>query len=103
MWNDVYDVEQGDGFSLPRIQGIDNAHWLAVRSFLQRAYFELMWIFQEIIAAREIVVVCGPHELNWEDISNLSLAFKIPTSSPMSRMVRAAKTVARLANPLFRR
>jgi hypothetical protein len=39
----------------------------AVKSFCYRAYWERLWIIQEIVLATNIVVQCGHHQTSWND------------------------------------
>lgn len=36
--------------------------------FTMRSYFTRSWIVQEILLARQIVVKCGPHSIDWGDL-----------------------------------
>ena len=42
-----------------------HAGWSAVKSLLQRPWFERVWTFQEIVLARRAVVHCGAKSLGW--------------------------------------
>ncbi|KAK4442529.1 heterokaryon incompatibility protein-domain-containing protein [Podospora aff. communis PSN243] len=55
-------VEQKD---LPRVHAIDDDSWRAVAELSTREYWQRLWVWQEVIAAR---VVCGGHILAWEDV-----------------------------------
>lgn len=46
--------------------------WHAVANFFERNWFERAWIIQEITFARKSLVLCGPHILKWDDITNVS-------------------------------
>jgi hypothetical protein len=63
-------------------------HWFYVRNFLQRAYFQRMWIFQEVILAQKIIVTCGKRVMNWEDVRDISQAFSSFGTDIMTRYSR---------------
>jgi hypothetical protein len=39
--------------------------WDSVRALLTRPWFFRVWTFQEIVLAKEALLVCGPYELSW--------------------------------------
>ncbi|KAL9012726.1 MAG: hypothetical protein Q9173_002516 [Seirophora scorigena] len=40
-------------------------------SFLERAWFQRAWTFQEIVLARQVDVVCGTRYIDWDRLENL--------------------------------
>jgi hypothetical protein len=44
--------------------------WLSLTAFFQRSWFKRAWIVQELIFARNAVVVCGDYVLPWATIGN---------------------------------
>ncbi|CAO2649165.1 Nn.00g101140.m01.CDS01 [Neocucurbitaria sp. VM-36] len=46
--------------------------WRSVARLFQRKYFTRVWIIQEIILARKIIVLCGRHSVDWEDLASVS-------------------------------
>ncbi|KAL8957075.1 MAG: hypothetical protein Q9193_005558 [Seirophora villosa] len=40
-------------------------------SFLERAWFQRAWTFQEIVLARQVDVVCGTRYIDWDQLENL--------------------------------
>lgn len=46
------------------------------RTFLDRAYWSRLWIIQEIMLARQILLSCGHDELPWAYLERLCLTFK---------------------------
>ncbi|KAH8587428.1 heterokaryon incompatibility protein-domain-containing protein [Bisporella sp. PMI_857] len=39
---------------------------LAIQLFLEREYFFRMWIVQEVVAAREVIILCGPLSIDFD-------------------------------------
>ncbi|OCK97213.1 uncharacterized protein K441DRAFT_606117, partial [Cenococcum geophilum 1.58] len=52
--------------------GMQFDHWIGCSKFFSRSYFERMWIFQEIVVAKEITAVCGAFKIPWEDLTDLA-------------------------------
>ena len=48
--------------------------WMDLLAFFNRPYFGRIWVVQEIVLSRSVVLVCGKHELAWDLLSN-TLAF----------------------------
>jgi hypothetical protein len=44
-------------------------HWLAWLAFMHRPYFNRAWIVQEIVAAKDILLICGSRVFPWSTIS----------------------------------
>ncbi|ETI29141.1 hypothetical protein G647_01594 [Cladophialophora carrionii CBS 160.54] len=44
-------------------------HWLALVAFLCRPFSERVWIIQEMVAAKEIFLICGTRVYTWETVS----------------------------------
>ncbi|KAF9872289.1 hypothetical protein CkaCkLH20_10116 [Colletotrichum karsti] len=42
--------------------------WAALRAFWRRAWFRRVWVIQEFVNATEIVVLCGPREVDWRKL-----------------------------------
>lgn len=94
-WNESFEE-----FPAPEhIQNLGFEHWFAVRNFLQRPYFQRMWIFQELIVAKEIVITCGKHILDWNDVRNISQAFSTFGCDIMTRYSRAGFWAAESNSP----
>ena len=43
----------------------------AICSLCERAYWERVWVFQELRHARLIVLICGDQSLSWDRFKNL--------------------------------
>ncbi|KAM7204852.1 heterokaryon incompatibility protein 6, OR allele [Rhypophila sp. PSN 637] len=54
------------------VADIPSAEWLALGEFLARPYFKRVWIVQEIAMAQHLVVLCGKHAINWDDLVHCS-------------------------------
>ena len=52
--------------------GMQLGHWIGRSKFFGRSYFERMWIFQEIVVAKEITAVCGAFKIPWEGLTDLA-------------------------------
>jgi Heterokaryon incompatibility protein (HET) len=52
------------------------SHWEDVARLCQRPYWERLWVTQEIILAKKIVVHCGNSTLPWEPLSVTLRAFR---------------------------
>jgi hypothetical protein len=63
-------------------------HWFYVRNFLQRSYFERMWIFQEIVLAKTLVIVCGSETMDLTDLRDISHAYSAFGIDIMTRYCR---------------
>jgi hypothetical protein len=42
--------------------------WAAIAKFFDRPYWQRMWIFQETVVARELVIYCGDERMSFHDI-----------------------------------
>jgi hypothetical protein len=52
-----------------------NRAWNAIRKFFARPYWERMWIFQEAVVAREVVILCGDERMCIDNIVLVSSLF----------------------------
>ena len=55
--------------------------WLAARRFFARPYWKRTWIFQEIVFARQIIILCGRNQLSWDELGRAQIAW-VQLSSP---------------------
>ncbi|KAK0260916.1 hypothetical protein LTS09_004692 [Friedmanniomyces endolithicus] len=64
---------------------------LAVARLCQRAYWTRLWIFQELMLAKSVTILCGGSCVDWIDFCNVMAAEnRIPdTSSPRNRDYQA--------------
>ncbi|KAK4461530.1 heterokaryon incompatibility protein-domain-containing protein [Cladorrhinum samala] len=42
-----------------------NSGWLDLLALISRPWFSRVWIIQEVVMGKEVVVHCGPHTLDW--------------------------------------
>ncbi|KAI1774158.1 hypothetical protein F4818DRAFT_74872 [Hypoxylon cercidicola] len=40
--------------------------WVSISRLLNRRWFTRMWIVQEVVLARKLIIVCGKHRLSWD-------------------------------------
>ena len=79
-----------------------SSQWTDVQAFLERDWFSRVWILQEVVLAKSVLIQCGDHTLSWGALDILgSLLIKRPKNdvSPirdlgefMLQMVRARVT-----------
>ncbi|KAK1596663.1 heterokaryon incompatibility protein-domain-containing protein [Colletotrichum navitas] len=50
----------------------DPASWNAVRRLFRRTYFHRVWIIQEVVLAKNAIVLCGSHATSWGHLEALS-------------------------------
>jgi hypothetical protein len=51
-------------------------HWLALGQLLGRAWWQRIWVVQEIVMARKAFVVCGRWAAEWDQIERATAVFK---------------------------
>lgn len=57
-------------FGLPFIR---SARWTAFAQLFARPYFRRMWVVQEVALGSKVIVYCGSHSVNWEDLAKSGL------------------------------
>jgi len=55
-------------FNLIKDTAFDN-HWVALRALLYRPYWRRLWVCQELLYAKEAVVLCGSKHMDWQMFS----------------------------------
>ncbi|KAF9874732.1 ankyrin and het domain protein [Colletotrichum karsti] len=75
----VPDAPTGAEAELP-LEG--DKKWLAVSRFWNRAWFKRVWIVQEFILARDVVMICGDKSVNWAQLWPATIALEEPESPP---------------------
>lgn len=70
----------------------DDKRWKAVSEFFERPWFVRSWIIQEIILAKDLLVVCGSQTILWQDLYE----------AVRNCQEHAKKSVGALNVPLFR-
>ncbi|VUC31139.1 unnamed protein product [Clonostachys rosea] len=55
---------------------------LALRDIVERPYWSRVWTFQEIVLAKNVLVLCGSYELPWRDLGMLGMVCRIIRNAP---------------------
>jgi hypothetical protein len=42
--------------------------WWSIQNLLEREWFSRVWVIQEVVLAKELKLICGNYEVDWEDI-----------------------------------
>lgn len=66
-------IEAGKTFSFPNIEA---GEWRDYAAFLQRKWFERIWVLQEKVFAKNTEVFVGPHRLSWNYIIEAASVLK---------------------------
>lgn len=66
-------IEAGKTFSFPSIEA---GEWRDYAAFLQRKWFERIWVLQEKVFAKNTEVFVGPHKLSWSYIIEAASVLK---------------------------
>lgn len=66
-------IEAGKTFSFPNIEA---GEWRDYAAFLQRKWFERIWVLQEKVFAKKTEVFVGPHKLSWNYIIEAASVLK---------------------------
>lgn len=66
-------IEAGKTFSFPNIEA---GEWRDYAAFLQRKWFERIWVLQEKVFAKNTEVFVGPHKLSWNYIIEAASVLK---------------------------
>ena len=48
---------------------LHSPRWRALREFLKRPWFRRIWVYQEVVLARRIQMVCGPLSVDFQDFA----------------------------------
>ncbi|KXH45136.1 hypothetical protein CSIM01_01265 [Colletotrichum simmondsii] len=75
----IPDAPTGAGAELPPV-GADK--WLSVSRFWNRAWFRRVWIVQEFILARDVMMICGDKTVNWSQLWPGTIALEEPENPP---------------------
>jgi hypothetical protein len=65
-------IIQAHMFPALGVEDADHPVWFALETLLARPWFSRLWVFQESILAKEIIVGCGSEWLNWKILLNLA-------------------------------
>ncbi|KUI52702.1 Heterokaryon incompatibility protein 6, OR allele [Cytospora mali] len=66
------DDEPGPAAAAHLVRAIPDDGWQALAGLLSRPYFKRAWIVQEVALARRLLVLCGDHVIDWEDLAATS-------------------------------
>ncbi|TQN67654.1 Heterokaryon incompatibility protein 6, OR allele [Colletotrichum shisoi] len=56
--------------------------WMAVSRFWNRPWFRRVWVVQEFILARDVLMICGDEAVNWAKLWPATVALEEPESPP---------------------
>ncbi|KAI1462665.1 HET-domain-containing protein [Annulohypoxylon moriforme] len=95
-------VKRWDGLSngdlLPiNSQACKNKYWEALISLFERTWFTRVWVVQELVLARETLVLCGGYKFDWDKMVSISKFLAEGTSANMCKTQRSFKKPAKLA------
>ena len=66
--------------------------WIHVSALLQRPYFTRLWVIQELVNARDALVLYGKRSVQWEDLGRIVVFIsKLHESVAYSRVQEAYK------------
>lgn len=63
--------------------------WVSAVRIFQRTYFTRAWVIQEVVLAKKVTALCGPHELDWWRVIEKSSHF-FSTTGWGARIARSA-------------
>lgn len=46
--------------------------WAASASLFKREFFQRVWVIQEVVLGREVIVKCGSHSASWDNLATVS-------------------------------
>ncbi|EFQ32139.1 hypothetical protein CGRA01v4_08245 [Colletotrichum graminicola] len=56
--------------------------WMAVSRFWNRPWFRRVWVVQEFILARDVLMICGDKTVSWSQLWPATVALEEPESPP---------------------
>ncbi|CAD6443261.1 dc0e4bd3-7b3f-4045-a324-502171746c43 [Sclerotinia trifoliorum] len=65
----ITDLEDWDVYPKMGIEEVESWKWLEYAAFLQRTWFNRIWVVQEAFLPGKIVVICGSDIIKWADIT----------------------------------
>ncbi|KAK0646909.1 heterokaryon incompatibility protein-domain-containing protein [Cercophora newfieldiana] len=60
-------------------------YWIALENLLARDYWSRVWVTQELLLARNVVLVCGTDADNWSALSSVLALLDAPISSDVKQ------------------
>ncbi|KAK4198557.1 heterokaryon incompatibility protein-domain-containing protein [Triangularia verruculosa] len=77
------------------MHGIEGTPWLSLLGLISRPRFSRVWIVQEVVMAKHVLVQCGPHQVPWAHLfscaSFFSAKFHLIMSLVKSDIVRSGQ------------
>jgi hypothetical protein len=52
--------------------------WRALADLLRRPWFRRVWVIQEVLMGRNVLMICGEHKASWEDFSYVAQQINSP-------------------------
>ncbi|KAK1988792.1 heterokaryon incompatibility protein-domain-containing protein [Colletotrichum cereale] len=93
----VPDAPAGAEAALPP-QGDDR--WMAVSRFWNRPWFRRVWVVQEFILARDVLMICGDKAVSWSRLWPATVALEEPESPPWPLVDAAGEEIRGAADLL---
>ena len=62
-------------FEGPGLPPMSDKVWESVKNFFDRAWFSRLWVVQEFVLARDVVLVCGHHRPDWRHLLAIGCAY----------------------------
>jgi hypothetical protein len=50
------------------IPPVNDDVWWSIQNLFEREWFSRVWVIQEVVLAKELKLICGNYEVDWEDI-----------------------------------
>ncbi|OHE97350.1 hypothetical protein CORC01_07405 [Colletotrichum orchidophilum] len=75
----IPDAPTGAEAELPPV---GDQKWLNVSRFWNRSWFRRVWIVQEFILARDVMMICGDRTVNWSQLWPGTIALEEPENPP---------------------
>ncbi|KAH7399670.1 hypothetical protein BKA66DRAFT_437202 [Pyrenochaeta sp. MPI-SDFR-AT-0127] len=47
---------------------VNDEIWWSIQNLFDREWFSRIWVIQEVVLAKELKLICGDYEVDWEDI-----------------------------------
>jgi Heterokaryon incompatibility protein (HET) len=67
-----YDPTAVESFGSMGLQQVSMAAWRPLVSFLRRSWFHRIWVVQEFVFAKRVIMFCGSEEVAWDSINRAS-------------------------------
>jgi hypothetical protein len=87
---------QGNFYGQARVAPISHfihpeyaSEWLALHNLFNRPYWHRAWIFQELLMAREIIIVCGTKSTKWGPIE-AAMKIVLSTSTQIRGLINSS-------------